>query len=155
MLEGTHYQNAYVCDDIGAAIDLFRGRGLVKEPTIIPADIEVQTPNGPRALRIKLSLIWIDSLQYELIEVIEDPTGVYANCQSNGGPLRFHHSCMRVSDWGDFRARASQQDFPVAMEGDFGENQLKFVYLDARKVFGHYFEYTWMSDEQWQNIRAA
>lgn len=28
MLEGRHYQNAYICDNLEAGIDLFRGRGL-------------------------------------------------------------------------------------------------------------------------------
>ncbi|WP_395332687.1 hypothetical protein WBP06_05615 [Novosphingobium sp. BL-8H] len=37
-------------------------------------------------------------------------------------------------------------------EGD-DPNALKFLYLDARKVFGHYIEYTWMPDAMWQQIR--
>ena len=34
------------------------------------------------------------------------------------------------------------------------EGGLKFLYLDARKVFGHYIEYTWMPEPMWQYIRA-
>jgi len=34
------------------------------------------------------------------------------------------------------------------------EGGLKFLYLDARKVFGHYIEYTWMPEPMWQHIRA-
>lgn len=154
MLEGLHYQNAYVCDDIEAGIDLFRSRGLQKEPIIIPVDHEVSTPNGVLGQSVKICFIWINDLQYELIEVIDDPVGIYDKCLSNGGPLRFHHICMRIDGWDDFRARAGQQEFPLVMERDLGGNQLKFLYLDARKVFGHFLEYTWMSDEQWEQIRA-
>lgn len=154
MLEGLHYQNAYVCDNIEAGIDLFRGRGLQKEPVIIPVEQEVQTPNGPKRQKVRICFIWIDGFQYELIEVIEDGVGLYGNCLSNGGALRFHHICMKIDDWDGFRARVDQQKFPVAMERDLGGDQLKFLYLDARSVFGHYLEYTWMSEAQWEQIKA-
>ena len=153
MLEGTHFQNAYVCDDIEAGIDLFRGRGLRKEPMIIPVEQMVDTPYGPKSIKSRICFIWIDNLQYELIEISEDETGIYDNCLSNGGPLKFHHICYKIDDWDDFRARVDQQDFPLAMERDTG-NGLKFLYLDARKVFGHYLEYTWMPDAMWEQIKA-
>lgn len=157
MLEGLHYQNAYVCDDLDAGIDLFQGRGLTKEPIIIPVDQIVATPEGPRRQKSRICFIWIGDLQYELIESEIDEVGLYANCLSNGGPLRFHHICFRIGDWTDFRARVDSQEFPLAMERDLsGEdpNALKFLYLDARSVFGHYIEYTWMPDAMWQQIRA-
>ena len=47
-----------------------------------------------------------------------------------------------------------EQEFPVAMErADAGENDLKFLYLDGREKFGHYLEYTWMTDAAWDQIR--
>jgi hypothetical protein len=153
MLEGLHYQNAYVCDDIQAGIDLFRGRGLKKEPIVIPTEQMVETPSGPKLLKNKICFIWIDNLQYELIEVVRDDVGIYANCLSNGGPLRFHHVCYKIDDWDDFRARVDRQEFPVAMERTT-ESGLKFLYLDARGVFGHYLEYTSMPDAQWEQIKA-
>ncbi|MDE8653492.1 VOC family protein [Novosphingobium album (ex Liu et al. 2023)] len=154
MLEGLHYQNAYVCDDLEAAIDLFRGRGLRKEPIIIPVEQDVRTADGPRHQKGRICFIWIDNLQYELIEMETDEVGLYRNCLSNGGPLRFHHVCYRIDDWADFRARVDQQEFPVAMERDLGGDALKFLYLDARNVFGHYLEYTWMPDAMWEQIKA-
>ena len=98
-------------------------------------------------------MFWLNGLQYELIQPIVDDANVYANAPSNGGPLRFHHICLRVEDWEEFRARVDQQDFPVVMERDLGAEQLRFVYLDGRKVFGHYLEYTCMSDSMWQQMR--
>ena len=158
MLEGLHYQNAYICDNIEAGIDLFRGRGLAKEPVIIPVDQLVATPQGPKRQKGRICFIWIGDLQFELIENEIDEAGIYANCVPNGGPLRFHHICFRVNDWADFRARVDQQEFPIAMERDLTEasapDALKFLYLDARKVFGHYIEYTWMPQAQWDQIRA-
>lgn len=154
MLVGQHYQNGYICDDIEEGIALFRAHGLDKDPMIIPVEQEVQTPSGPKRQKLRICMFWLNELQYELIQPILDETNVYANAPSNGGPLRFHHICLRVPDWNKFRAQVGQQDFPVAMERDLGPDQLRFAYLDARKVFGHYLEYTNMSDAMWEQIKA-
>ncbi|QDK32237.1 VOC family protein [Sphingomonas sp. IC081] len=156
MLEGRHYQNAYVCDNLEAGIDLFRGRGLVREPVIIPVDQQVLTPQGLKRQKGRICFIWIGELQIELIENEIDEVGIYAGCQSNGGALRFHHICFGVDDWPDFRKRVDSQEFPIAMEREPDDNPdaLKFLYLDARKVFGHYIEYTWMPEAMWQQIKA-
>lgn len=154
MLEGLHYQNAYVCDNIEAGIDLFRGRGLVKEPIIIPVDQQVMTPTGIKRLKSRICFIWIGDLQYELIESEIDEVGLYANCAASEGPLRFHHICFRINDWAEFRARVDTQDFPLAMERTgVGSEELQFLYLDARDTFGHYIEYTWVPDAMWEQMR--
>jgi hypothetical protein len=152
MFVGTHTQNGYVCDDIAAGIDLFRGRGLEREPTIIPVDQIVQTPDGPKRQQTHLTMFWLNGLQYELIQPIVDETNVYVNAPSNGGLIRFHHINMKVDDWEAFRAGVHRQPFPVAFEG--GGDNLKFLYLDARKALGHYLEYTWMTDAMWEQIKA-
>ena len=160
MLEGRHYQNAYVCDNLEAGIDWFRGRGLNREPTIIPVDQRVLTPQGLKRQKGRIGFIWIGELQIELIENEIDEAGIYAGCRSNGpnsdgGPLRFHHICFGVDDWADFRKRVDSQEFPLAMERPEDDpGALKFLYLDARKVFGHYIEYTWMPETMWEQIKA-
>jgi len=150
MLVGQHYQNGYVCDDIEEGIALFRSRGLEKEPTIIPVEQEVRTPLGPKFQKQRISMFWLDGLQYELIQPITDETNVYCHTTSTGAPLRFHHICMRTNDWNAFRTAVDDQDFPVAFEG--GGDNLKFIYLDGRSVFGHYLEYVWMTDETWKQL---
>ncbi len=152
MLVGQHYQNGYVCDDIEAAIAVFKARGLDKDPTIIPVDQAVETPDGPKRQKSRICMFWLNGVQYELIEVEIDETGVYANAQDNGGPMRFHHVCMRVPDWASFRAAVDAQDLPVAFERDLGPDKLNFLYLDGRKAFGHYLEYTCMPDAMWEQI---
>jgi hypothetical protein len=89
-----------------------------------------------------------------LIQPILDEADVYAHAPSNGGPVRFHHICLRVDNWITFRAQVNTQDFPVVMERDLGPEQLRFLYLDGRKAFGHYLEYTSMSDAIWQQLEA-
>jgi len=154
MLEGHLFQLGYVCDDIEEGIAQFRGRGMTHEPQIIEVKQPVIAPDGSQVVNhIKLCFIWIGEIQYELIQAITDPLGIYANAPSNGGPLRFHQTSTRISDWEDFRKRVDEQDLPVAMEWDSGPGQLKFLYLDAREKFGHYLEYTWMTDEAWEQTR--
>ena len=154
MFEGHFYQLGYVCDDIDKGIAQFRGRGMTHEPHVMEVDQPVDSPQGEVVNRMKLCFIWIGDIQYELIQPLADPLGIYANAPSNGGPLRFHQTCTRVADWADFRARVDQQDLPVVMERDLGGDNLKFLYLDARKQLGHYLEYTWMTDAAWDQIRA-
>jgi Glyoxalase/Bleomycin resistance protein/Dioxygenase superfamily len=153
ILEGWHYQNAYVCDDIVAAIAQVRAVSDVGDVAIHDVDQMIATPTGPKRVATRLAFIWIDDLQYELIQVIADDTGIYANCRSNGGPLRFHHICMRVDDWDSFRAKVDQQDLPLVMERAT-DDQLKFLYLDARATLGHYLEYVWTTDARWAVMQA-
>jgi len=154
MIEGHLYQLGYVCDSLAEGIAQFRGRGMTHEPHIIEVDQPVNAGGGEYINKVRLAFIWIGEMQYELIQPVADPLGIYANAPSNGGPLRFHQVCYRVADWADFRARVDRQDLPVAMERDMGGDNLKFLYLDARKQLGHYLEYTWMTDAAWDQIRA-
>jgi Glyoxalase/Bleomycin resistance protein/Dioxygenase superfamily len=154
MLEGWHYQNAYICDDIDTAIAQFRNHASLGDVPVHDIEQTIETPDGPKRVATRLAFIWIGDLQYELIQVVADETGIYANCQSNGGPLRFHHICMRVDDWDSFRARVAAQDLPVVMERAIDGDHLKFLYLDARSFCGHYLEYVWCSDERWAVMRA-
>lgn len=152
MLEGWHFQNAYICKDIDAAADLFRAMGMTREPVVIPVTQTVQTPTGPKKMDIRAGLFWIGDLQYELIQVISDEVGIYADWEFDG-PLGFHHICMKIDDWDEFRARVDQQHLPLVMEA-VSTGGLKFLYLDARQELGHYLEYVWVPDEMWKMMRA-
>lgn len=147
MFTGHHYQNAYICDDIEVAIAEFATRADIGD--VRPFDVEQQlwTPGGIKRVATRLAFIWIGDLQYELIQIIADESGIYSNYQDNGGFMHFHHVCMRVREWEPFRAAVAKQDLPVVLERANDGDQLKFLYLDGRSVCGHYLEYTWMTDE--------
>ncbi len=152
MITGHHYQNAYICDDIEAAIAEFHTRAEFGD--VKPFDVEQQiwTPDGMKRVATRLAFIWIGDLQYELIQVIADESGVYGNYKDNGGIMHFHHICMRVDDWDVFREAVSKQDLPVVLERAGEGDLLKFLYLDGRSVFGHYLEYVWMTDDRWAQL---
>ena len=154
MISGHHYQNAYIVEDIDAAIASFRGRAEFGDVRPFVIEQQLWTPEGMKLVSTKLAFIWIGELQYELIEVLHDESGIYANWQDNGGLLHFHHVCMRVPEWEPFRAAVAEQDLSVVLERANEGDQLKFLYLDGREFCGHYLEYVWMSDERWAQLRA-
>lgn len=156
MLTGQHYQNAYLCDDIEAAIEKMRSYYSFGEIPIIDVDQQVKTKDGLKHLVSRICFIWIDNLQIELIQPIKDETGIY-KCDpalTANGALHFHHSCARISDWDKFRAAVDQQDLSLAIERSDDNPHLKYLYLDARSLLGHYLEFTWMSDEMWKRLGA-
>src|ERR1700712_4917693 len=144
MLEGQFYQLGFVCDNLEEAIESFRGRGMTHEPHIMEVEQPVDTPGGEVVNKMRLCFIWIGDLQYELIQPIEDPLGVYANAPANGGPIRFHQVCFRIKDWADFRARVDQQDLPVVMERETGVDKVQFLSFGGGENFAHYPDYPWM-----------
>ena len=152
MISGHHYQNAYIVEDIDAAIASFRTRAEFGEVRPFAIAQPLWTPTGMKQVSTKLAFIWIGDLQYELIEVVEDESGIYSNFKDNGGLLHFHHVCMRVPEWEPFRAAVAAQDLPVVLERANEGDLLKFLYLDGREFCGHYLEYAWMTDQRWVQL---
>lgn len=150
MLEGFHYQNAYVTRDIDRWIEAFGRHAKVDRMFTHEGTTPVITPQGRGAQTNKLAFFWVGDVQYELIQPVSGDVSIYREALPADDGLKLHHICMRIDDWDDFRARVDQQPLPVAMEG--GDDLLKFLYLDARAFLGHYLEYTWMSEERWARM---
>jgi hypothetical protein len=150
MIEGKHFQNAYVTRNLDSAIERFKSRADIRKLLQFEAAIEVMTAAGPRTCINKLAFIWIEDFQYELIEPGAGTLSLYRDDLPADDSLFFHHVCMRVDKWDDFRARVDRQPLPVAIEG--GSDALRFLYLDAREFLGHYLEYVWMTPERWAQV---
>lgn len=150
MLTGIHYQNAYITRDIDRATELFKQRLGVEDASFFEVEVDVWTPQGVGKARNKLAFIWKNNLQYELIEPVSGLVDVYRDALPDDASLKFHHICMRVDDWQPFRDRVQSMQYPVVLEG--GNEQLRYLYLDATKELGHYLEYTWMTAQRWQQI---
>jgi len=150
MLEGYHFQNAYVTRDVDACVEAFRKRAKVDRILTYEGSTSVTTPEGTGTQTNKLAFIWVGDLQYEFIQPMAGLIRMYSDALPAHNGLQFHHICMRVTDWGDFRSRADNQPYPVVLEG--GNEMLRFVYLDTRPLLGHYAEYVWMTDERWKQM---
>jgi hypothetical protein len=150
MIEGYHYQNAYVTRNIDKWVGTFSARAKVDKVLRYEGTTPVVTPAGKATQTNKLAFIWVGDLQYELIEPVGGAVDLYRDALPAGDALQFHHICMRVDDWDDFRRRVDKQSYPVVLEG--GGDALRFLYLDAREFLGHYLEYTWMTSERWTQM---
>lgn len=150
MLEGKHFQNGYITRDIEKAIAQFQSLGGVDKVVSFEVPVEVTTPKGQGTAVSKLAFIWINDLQYELIQPVSGLVDIYSDELPADDSVKFHHICMRVDDWDEFRARVTAMGYPVVLEG--GGDLLKFLYLDARELVGHYLEYVWMTPERWAQL---
>jgi Glyoxalase/Bleomycin resistance protein/Dioxygenase superfamily len=157
MFTGHHYQNAYICPDIHAAIAALQSRMATadrRDVRVYDIPQMLDTPDGPKRVETKLAFVWVGDMHYELIEVVVDETGVYGQYVKGDGIMHFHHVCTRIDDWDSFRAAVDKQDLPIMFERNIEGDPLKFLYLDARSVCGHYLEFCWMTDERWSQMRA-
>lgn len=147
MIEGHHFQNAYITRDIDKAVEAFQAVADVRKILRHEGTTNVVTTAGAGFQTTKLAFIWVGDMQYEFIQPVSGAVEIYSDPLPDDDALKFHHICMRVKDWDEFRARVNQQPYPVVLEG--GGDALKFLYLDAREFLGHYLEYVWMTDERW------
>jgi hypothetical protein len=129
------------------AIDDFKRRLGATDVMSFEAPVPVRTAKGEGVNVLKTAFIWVGNLQYELIEPVSGLTDIYTEELPQDGRIKFHHICMRIDDWPDFRARVEAAGHPVVLEG--GGDFVKFLYLDARDTLGHYLEYVWIAPEQW------
>lgn len=150
MLEGYHYQNAYITRDVDKWVAEIERSAKVERIDRYEGAIPLVTPPTSVAQTSKIAFIWIGNRQYELIQPIADTLGLYKTAMPEDDGLRFHHACLRVPDWADFRGRVDAQSYPVVIEG--GSDALRFLYIDTRPLLGHYLEYVWMTDERWTQI---
>jgi len=151
MLEGRHYQNAYVTRNLEKTVTEFTARADARSTVTLEATTEVLTGAARKSQTLKMAFIWVDDLQYEFIEPVTEAVPVFSTWLPDSDAPRFHHSCARVDDWADFRRRVDEQPYPVVFEGASGD-ALKFLYLDTRELLGHYLEYTWMTEARWAQI---
>ena len=98
------------------------GRGVPFPSESAQGDrVQGSTPRGhDRGARLqtqKLAFIWVGDLQYELIQPISGAVDVYRDALPADDGLQFHHICMRVGDWDEFRPRGRQPALPVVLEG--------------------------------------
>lgn len=142
------YQNAYVTRDLDAALEIFRSRYDFDGFMRIEVSYPLKTPRREGSASVKLALGWIGNVQYEIIQPVSGLIDVYQEGLDHDAPMRFHHVCMRVSDWAEFRARVDEERRPVVMEGGT-PGHLLWLYVDARDTLGHYLEYCWMTPERW------
>lgn len=150
MIVGQHYQNAYITRNIAKAVERFRQHAEIRTVMEIEVETTVWTPKGEGNGVQKLAFIWVEDLQFELIEPQSgEVLALYRDELPDDDSLHFHHICNRVDDWDTFMDGVAKQPFPVVLKGGT-PGALQFLYLDTRPLLGHYLEYVWMVPDRWQ-----
>lgn len=152
MLDGHHYQIAYVTRDIEEAAVRLAPEIGARDIHIRETSFPAITPTGSGTAVLKLALIWVDEVQYELIQPVKGPVEIYADLLPQDNALRFHHIAIRVDDWDSFRKEVDRRSLNVVLEG--GNEALKFLYLDRRDLLGHHVEYVWATHDRWAVMGA-
>lgn len=149
---GQHYQNAYITRNLDGAVKSFRDWA---DPRLIfetEAEVQLWTPHGEGLGRQKLAFVWVEDLNYELIEPVSgDVLRLYTDELPDDDSLQFHHVCHRVDDWDAAMAHIEALPFPVVLRGGT-EGMLQFCYIDTRDWLGHYTEYMWAVPERWAQL---
>lgn len=149
MITGRHYQNAYVTRNVDKAVAEFRERAEVRTVLETEVAVEVWTPQGTGTGVQKLAFVWVEDLNYELIEPKSgDVLAIYRDALPADDSLKFHHVCHVVDDWDALMAKVERQPYPVVLKGGTA-GLLQFLYLDTREWLGHYTEYVWMVPDRW------
>lgn len=152
MIVGRHYQNAYITRNIDKAVAEFKDRADIRLIMETEVETKLWTPEGEGLGRQKLAFIWVDDMQYELIQPISgDVIALYRDALPEGDGLKFHHICNRVDDWDVFAAKLKDQPYPVVLRGGT-PGFLEFCYIDTRPWLGHYIEYVWANPERWAQM---
>ena len=152
MITGRHYQNAYVTRNVDKAVAEFKQNAEIRKLIEIEVPVQLWTPQGEGKGVQKLAFVWVEDLQFELIQPGEgDVLALYRNALPADDRLVFHHICHLVDDWDAFMAKVDTDKFPMVLRGGT-PGLLEFAYFDAHKWLGHYLEYCWMVPDRWAGM---
>jgi hypothetical protein len=144
------FQAAYIVRDLEKGVATIRAQAEIRTEIFYEAGIPVRRPSGPEVMTIKVAFLWIGDFQYELIQPISGLEDVYGAYMPDDDRLVFHHTCVRLPEWENFRRAVDEQPYPVVFEGGNGPNY--FLYLDARKTLGHFLEYAYLPGDTWTAV---
>jgi hypothetical protein len=138
-----HFQIAYVVNDVGRAVQVFRDRFDVARWNV--RDMAALT--GGASLIRRLALAWIGDdetrVQIELIEPDKGTPSLYANWTEAGSDrMRLHHHGFLVhspQEWQIALDAVARAEIPIARQASFG-NAMDYFYADTRAELGHYLE---------------
>ena len=144
------FQIAYVSNDFDRALGVFRERyGITRffEMRDVPMQV------GPDdCCRVSVGLVWVGSIQLELITPMGGSDAVYRDLLPADGSrfaLRMHHVCQRIDSNAEFDATLAAIEQSGARIAAIGEapGLVRYVYVDQREVLGHYLEHTFYTKE--------
>ena len=146
----AHSQVAYVTNDLGRALAIFRDDYDVPSFHVFANDTPglVQSDGA----RLKIALALVGGVEIELIEPLGDSALLFSQVLPRDGSfaIRFHHVAIRIDGTlADFEAHMASIDparHPVVWHGAMGDI-MRYAYTDERSALGHYVEHVWMDPD--------
>lgn len=148
------FQNSYITRDMDAALahaerELGLTRFNVSEPVV-----DILYFGRVETLAIKAATLNIGKHQFEIIEPVSGPIGIYTDqVDLSGHILNWHHVAIAVpgpySEWEKLLGEVAAAGDELAFLGpaDAGDDpMLCFCYVDTRKRLGHFTEFLWWHD---------
>ena len=146
----AHSQVAYVTNDLGRALAIFRDHYDVPAFYVFANDAPGLVQSDGARLRIALALV--GGVEIELIEPQGDSALLFSQVLPRDGSfaIRFHHVAIRIDGTlADFEAHMASIDparHPVVWHGAMGDI-MRYAYTDERSALGHYVEHVWMDPD--------
>ena len=140
------FQIAYVTNDLGRAVSLFRSEQGVAELAIFD-DFTLDVEGGGKAV-INVALGYVGDTQLEIIEPVSGEVELYRTWLPEEFAVRHHHFCHRldsVAELDAVRSRYEQAGYAIALDASLGETRL--FYADTTKLLDHYQEYAWVDGQ--------
>ena len=158
----THfpYQIGYVTTDADQAVknlgaEVGATEWLYGEEQVITPVHEGET----LPIKVKIHNATIGGVEFEVIQPISDPTGLYTDFLPDSGfGMALHHIAYRVSgdeaNWGPVRAKFDDSQVTEGVVGtaDQPAGHFRYMYVDKRAELGHYLEYLWLSPETYASM---
>lgn len=146
-----HFQNAYVTADIDRAVALLQAQlGAPDDAVRLQLTQQVWTPAGPGESVVKVALLQLGSLQYEIVEPVAGACQLYRDFVNPARPLSFHHIGMRADDLDAVCRESEKQGRKLVYSGE--NTGIRFAYFDARDTLGHYLEYIQAPAAFWEML---
>lgn len=149
---GKLFQMSYITRDMDAAVAHARSEVGIGDITVTQSTIDVLSFGRPTQLTVKAGIANDGVNQFEIIEPVAGPIGIYTEeVDLSAHILNFHHIGIAVTgDYAQWQAllddvRASGDAFALLYPPEPDpEAKLCFCYVDTRKRIGHYTEYLWV-----------
>ena len=129
-------QNAYVVDDLNAAIDAWAGlMGAGPFFVINDVDFKAVYRGADSNVNLSIAMCQVGSLNIELIQQNDDAPSVYRDIYQKG-ESGFHHICVFADELDHELKGYNALGFDTAFESHDAESGLKFAYVDTFSALG-------------------
>lgn len=149
-------QIAYVTRNIESGAETLKAIYGIPELPFGLSDSETSTGSGTTLL-MRAAVAYVNDIHIELISPTGGDDAIYRDfLPDEDGAIRHHHFAQFIDDesqWDETLQQIEKSGLPTPMRGEY--YGVQYVYVDTRKITGHYMEFVFANDEGKQILNAA